>query len=76
MSKKKKHFAVVTRIDNDICQQPKLLPPGTGMDFTFERENPKFYLVSHNETADQEPLGITIYRATLRVADGHCFQNQ
>ena len=46
MSKTSKCFAVITRIHDDICQQPKLLPPGMGMDFTFERENPKFYLVS------------------------------
>ena len=46
MSKKSKCFVVITRIHDDICQQPKLLPPGMGMDFTFVRENPKFYLVS------------------------------
>ena len=67
MSKKSKHFAVITRIYDDICQQPKLLPPGTAMDFTFERENPTFYLGSHNEVADDEHTSITVHRAILRV---------
>ena len=67
MSKKSKHFAVITRIHDDICQQPKLLPPGMAMDFTFERENPKFYLVSCNEAADDEHTSIKVHRAILRV---------
>ena len=68
MSKKSKHFAVITRIHDDICQQPKLLPPGMAMDFTFERENPKFYLVSHNEVDDDgEHTSIKVHRAILRV---------
>ena len=67
MSKKSKNFGVITRIHDDICQQPKLLPPGMAMDFTFERENPKFYLVLCNEMADDEHTSIKVHRAILRV---------
>ena len=67
MSKKSKCFAVITRRHDDICQQPKLLPPGTGMDFTFERENPRFYLVSCNEVTDNKHTSIKVHRAILRV---------
>ena len=67
MPKKSKHFAVITRIHDDICQQPRLLPPGRAMDFIFERENPEFYLVSCNEVTDNEHTSITVHRAILRV---------
>ena len=52
MNKKSGHFAVMTRIHDDICQQPKMLLLGTQMDFTFEQEFPKFCLLTHNYPAD------------------------
>jgi hypothetical protein len=58
----------MTRIHDDIFNLTKVLPPGTSLEISFDRAEPKFYLIS-NGTADPETKGyrVQIHRARLYV---------
>lgn len=44
-----KHMHTLGRIHTEICDQPKFLPPGSTLDFEFERNSSKFLLLSKRD---------------------------
>lgn len=44
-----KHLSVIARVHTEICEQPKLLPPNTVLDFTFHPNESPFMLLTKRD---------------------------